>query len=613
MSSSPERAAWLRDLFIPLLLLVIYSVCFGLYSLHHETRSGILHAEEDTVRKVSVEMSQFQSTLDYFLREGNLVAVRESLASLGYDPRLQVGLLIDDQQLVQASTRLALLERPAAEAWPELELPENVQRRQQALEFTKGLVEVSGDRQRVVGFYPIPLSFGPAPKRTGFLFFQHDLKELKNASRYAAEQLVLRSTLMLLVIAGAMGFIVQRLLGRRIQHLVVAAQGMAEQIGRSREQLRENEERFQTLIERSPDAILVHRDGRLVFHNPAAAGLLGYERSEELRGRPLTELTVSENVLELMEPSEEGSPHEVHWVHPSGRQVLGEVVTFPLMFEGKPARVSIVRDITERKQLQEKLSAADRMASLGTLAAGVAHEINNPLAFILSNMRFVRDELQELSKGWGAEAREQLKELHEALDEALSGGDRVRDIVRDLRTFSRQDTGNRGPVNLHAVLDLCGNIAQGQLRHRAQWVKAYGEVPPVHASESRLTQLFLNLIINAAQAIPEGEDARRHEVRVTTRLQEEGWVLVEVQDTGSGIPPENLPRLFDPFFTTKPAGVGTGLGLSICHGIVLALGGRITVESEVGRGTTFRVFLPVVQAGPPVEGGNRNGAPPTAR
>jgi signal transduction histidine kinase len=152
-------------------------------------------------------------------------------------------------------------------------------------------------------------------------------------------------------------------------------------------------------------------------------------------------------------------------------------------------------------------------------------------------------------------------------------------------------------VNLHAVLDLCGNIARSQLRHRAQLVKAYGELPLVQANESRLGQLFLNLIVNAAQAIPEGEDTKAHEVRITTWREGEDQVVVEVKDTGVGIPPENLHRLFDPFFTTKPAGVGTGLGLPISLSIAKAMGGRITVDSEPGKGTAFRVFLPVGEAG----------------
>jgi signal transduction histidine kinase len=252
--------------------------------------------------------------------------------------------------------------------------------------------------------------------------------------------------------------------------------------------------------------------------------------------------------------------------------------------------VSIARDITERRQVQEKLLASERMASLGTVAAGVAHEINNPLSYMLSNLRFVDDELSAMADSGEGLADERGQEIREALKEALSGSQRVAEIVKDLRTFSRASDERRGPVDVQAVLDLCGNMAWSEIRHRARLVKDYGRVPPVHANESRLGQLFLNLLINAAQAIAHG-DIEGNEIHLSTRY-EEGQVVVAVRDTGEGISPENLDKLFKAFFTTKPEGVGTGLGLSICHGIVNELGGRIAVQSELGKGTIFQVFLP---------------------
>jgi len=613
-------AGRLRELLIPLLLLVLYALCFGLYTLHHETKLSVNSAEQVTMRRVTLEMTQLQTTLDDQLRQGNMAVVRETVSAMGANPYLHVGLLLDEEQNVLGSTQLALLGKPGREAWPELELPENVARRDRAREQMRGIVEVSNDRTRVVGYYPVPLTFGLAHRKVGFLFFQHDLMRMRLRLRHDVEQSVLRSTLMLLLIGSLMGLAVYVLLGRRIQRMVVTAQGlvegapgpqteprgedalgrlgqavtqMAEQIGRNRQQIEENEERFQTIIERSPDAILIHWEGQVVFNNPAAAAMLGYEQAVELQGRRLEELVVAEDFVLLTGEGLEGTPREVRWVTRSGRHVLGEVVTFPLVFERQRVRVSIVRDITERKQLQDKLNTADRMASLGTLAAGMAHEINNPLSFMLSNVRFATEELRALSEGWDEHQRERLREVLEALDETLTGGDRVRDIVKDLKTFSRADESKRGEVNVHAVLDLCANIARNHLKHRARLVKDYGELPTLQASESRLAQLFLHLIINAAQAIPEGGDIKANEVRLTTRREEAGWVVVEVKDTGVGISQEHLHRLFDPFFTTKAVGEGTGMGLSICHGIVAGLGGRIAVESAPGRGSTFRVFLPV--------------------
>jgi PAS domain S-box-containing protein len=357
------------------------------------------------------------------------------------------------------------------------------------------------------------------------------------------------------------------------------------------QELVENEARLRTLIDRSPDAILIHRQGALIFINPAGVAMLGYERAEELQGCSVEELVLPGEEAALTE-APGGGATELRWRHRTGRQVLGEGVSFPLGFGGQPAVVSIVRDVTERRSVQERLRAADRMASLGTLAASVAHEINNPLSFMLSNLRFIDEELRAMTETGESLASPRGQEVREALQETLTGSNRVSEIVHDLKTFSRGDEKRSGPVNVHAVLDLCANMARSQIRHRARLVKEYGELPPVLANETRLGQVFLNLLVNAAQAIPEGSDVKAHEIRVTTTRDEAGWAVVAVKDTGVGIPPENRSRLFDPFFTTKPAGVGTGLGLSICHGIITGLGGRITVDSEPGRGTLFRIFLP---------------------
>ena len=250
--------------------------------------------------------------------------------------------------------------------------------------------------------------------------------------------------------------------------------------------------------------------------------------------------------------------------------------------------IGVVEDVSEKKRIEAQLLLAARMASVGTLAAGVAHEINNPLAFILANLDF---SLQELA-GAGASS-----EVVSALREARDGGIRVREIVRDLKTFSRGYEDAKDPVDVRRVLQSALALAANELRHRAQLEIALSPAPPVLASEHRLGQVFLNLLINAAQAIPEGR-AGEHRIRAATGAAADGRALVEIADTGSGIPPDVLPRIFDPFFTTKPVGVGTGLGLAICHSIVAALGGEITVETQVGRGTAFRVLLPSAEPRP---------------
>jgi signal transduction histidine kinase/ligand-binding sensor domain-containing protein len=245
--------------------------------------------------------------------------------------------------------------------------------------------------------------------------------------------------------------------------------------------------------------------------------------------------------------------------------------------------------VQELQATRERLIHAEKMAAVGTLAAGVGHELNNPLAYVISNLNFVASEVREAAEH--SQQRARWEEVIQALAEALQGTERMRAIIQDLRTFSRMQPALRQRVELHTVLDRVLTLASGELSRSAQVVKNYGTPPAVFGDEARLAQVFLNLLINAAQAIPEGR-ADQNQIRLTTRADERGYAVVEVSDTGKGIAPEVLPRIFEPFFTTKEVGVGTGLGLSICHSYVQAMSGELRVRSEPGRGTTFEVVLP---------------------
>lgn len=244
----------------------------------------------------------------------------------------------------------------------------------------------------------------------------------------------------------------------------------------------------------------------------------------------------------------------------------------------------------ERKQLQENLRFAERMASLGTLAAGVAHEINNPMTYVLGNLEYIAEELAHHPvPAWGS-ADASLEQL---VAEAQDGARRVVRIVRDLKTFSRQsDNDPLVPLDLESTLDTAAEMVRAQIRHRARLERDYRGDTMVLGDNVRLGQVFVNLVVNAVQAIPDGSDPERQRITLRTYLDDKGQAVAEVEDTGTGIEPAHLPRLFDPFFTTKPIGIGTGLGLSSAMGIVSALGGTIDIESEVGVGTKVRVRLP---------------------
>lgn len=243
--------------------------------------------------------------------------------------------------------------------------------------------------------------------------------------------------------------------------------------------------------------------------------------------------------------------------------------------------------VAELEQTRDRLVNTEKLAAAGQLAAGVGHEINNPLSFIQGNLRFLKDRLverPELLRGYEGSG-----ELIECIDEADEGARRIAAIVRDLRTFARSDTTTVEPVDVRGALEFALSMAGPQLRHRARVERDLQAVPAVLANEARLGQVFLALLVNAAQAMKDGDAATN---RLLVRTVRQGdFVRVSICDTGGGISEDVLPRVFDPFFTTKPVGQGTGLGLSIAYGIVTEIGGRIEVESAPGKGASFHVSL----------------------
>ena len=272
----------------------------------------------------------------------------------------------------------------------------------------------------------------------------------------------------------------------------------------------------------------------------------------------------------------------------------------------KEQQASLIQRLEEA---QNQLIQSERMASIGQLAAGVAHEINNPVGFVNSNLgsmeHYLQNLLRLLSRYEQAQAelsaptQEQIVRLREEIDieflrgdvtellaESLDGLKRVTRIVQDLKTFSHADEAEQQWANLEAGLESTLRVAWNELKYKAEVIKEFAGIPEVECFPFQLNQVFMNLLVNAAHAIVE-----RGSITIRTG-HDEGHVWVEIQDTGHGIKPENLPRIFDPFFTTKSVGQGTGLGLSIAYGIVKKHHGQIEVRSVVGQGTTFKVLLP---------------------
>jgi len=253
----------------------------------------------------------------------------------------------------------------------------------------------------------------------------------------------------------------------------------------------------------------------------------------------------------------------------------------------------LVRDITVQTRMQTQLVQTERLASVGLLAAGVAHEVNNPLTYMLINFQRVRRGIRELADPSRSEGALALaSELETCVDMMIEGAERVRDIVQDLQRFSRSDRNDTYElVDVRSVVRHTLGPVSFELKRHARVVLELGPVPLVLASEGRLGQVFLNLLLNAVHALGHPDPAR-HVIRLATSTDTDGNAVIEVHDTGCGIAEHDLRRIFDPFFTTKPPTVGTGLGLAICHGITRSLGGTIRVESKLGVGTMFRVVLP---------------------
>jgi PAS domain S-box-containing protein len=315
----------------------------------------------------------------------------------------------------------------------------------------------------------------------------------------------------------------------------------------------------------------------------AALGL----RPKELLGRSVFELYANDPVS-LSNADRVLAGEEFTIESRLGSAVL-ETLFMPIRNEAGEVEgaIGVSIEVTERVAMQNRLLQSERLASMGTLSAMVAHEINNPLTYVLGNLELVAMQLSD-----PATTAPAVRELARWVNLAREGAGRVQRIVRGLQAFSRQDDDRAEPTDVCAALERALEMVDNVIRHRARIVRNLESVPPVFANELRLGQVFVNLLLNAAQAIPEGHHDT-NEIRVRTWHDEKtSAVVVTVEDTGSGIAPEVKSRIFEPFFTTKPIGAGTGLGLSICHGIIRGFGGSIEVESQLGKGAAFRVRLP---------------------
>jgi PAS domain S-box-containing protein len=379
--------------------------------------------------------------------------------------------------------------------------------------------------------------------------------------------------------------------------------------------------------------VLVDAAGEITFANPATEQVLGGGIGD-LHGKPLSSFLaeeVAEALLKRALECGEATPGiETRMRRRDGSFVPIALSCGPVIgSDGRPGgAVAAFRDLSDAQQWQAKVLQTEKMASIGQLAAGVAHEINNPMGFIHANLFQMTEYVADLRQIWSraemllktigggdadavqvaaadlTEAATELdvgfllQDLAKAIRESQEGSERIRHIVQDLRDFSHQDTGERVLADLNQCLDSTATIVWPMMKHVVVLSKRYGDLPPVPCYPMQLKQVFMNLLVNAYQAIEDALAARSHPTGIgtvtLTTAPHDGGVLIDISDTGTGIAPDHLDRIFDPFFTTKKVGAGTGLGLSTSFNIVRRHGGTMRVESELGRGTTFRIHLPLL-------------------
>jgi PAS domain S-box-containing protein len=375
--------------------------------------------------------------------------------------------------------------------------------------------------------------------------------------------------------------------------------------------LEASEIKFRRIVETAHEGIwMLDRDGHTTYMNRRMSDMLGIDPAAAGNANLLTFMTESK-VADAITPYLQGKTDgkttyrtECRLRRVDGAALWGMLAFHSIVDETGSCfgHLATIFDVTEQRRLQEQLMVSDRMASVGILAAGVAHEINNPLAAVLTNLHMALECVPNLQLD--AKSEPDRIELGEELRDALEASERLRDIVRDLKIFSRTPETSLGPVDIQRILESSLRMAWNELKHRARIVRQFQSTPFVQGDESRLGQVFLNLIVNAVQAMEEGH-VDRNTITVATAVDAHGRVEVEVRDTGTGMSQEVLSHLFTPFYTTKPVGVGTGLGLSICNRIVQALGGEIVVESELGKGSSFRVYLPAAETNTAVRKASR--------
>ncbi len=356
------------------------------------------------------------------------------------------------------------------------------------------------------------------------------------------------------------------------------------------------EDRYRMLMENASCGIFIYdKNGIVQEINKQGESIFGYSR-DHMIGKDFRKFVVPEEqeyaalqIQKLIIEKKIG-PNEGHIVQPSGLIVDVVFSAISIDIHGENILLCILNNMTEYNQLHTRAVLNDKLATVGTLTAGIIHEINNPLTWLLGNIDLLQDEFLQLKK---ENINQQvLAKLDEMINDSLQGAKQIRDIVSTLKGFSRLEDKELFPVDIHSIINDAIKIASTQFKNHPDIQTIFApDLPLMMFTRNKLLQVFLNLIINAHQSLPEN-NLNNNSITISTTTEDE-LLRIDITDSGIGIKPEDLPKIFESFYTTKPAGIGTGLGLSICSDIVSSMGGKIDVKSVFGSGTTFTIHLPI--------------------
>ena len=619
---------------VPVILLAFAAALSAVNLIYHVPEAERA-AEEDSRKRLAQEMSRLQSTLEYLLLKGDLEAGEHEISVLAHNHDVVIAALTDDRNVVIAATRRAWLGRQIEDVSPQFD----VDRAVRAIRERRAGIAIDAHGDMLLGHAGILMGSERdelRPSRSGNLFLAYDLKRYKAEARAQVIQQSLYWSGWVTALALALWLVFHFLLTRRTARLVGAAEELAsgnlaarsdlggdDELGRlgrafdamarkvqrtqmrlhddiaervrvqrelehSEAALRASEEQYRAMFNASIDGLaLWNEDGRLVDVNPALWRMYGHADAQFSARHPaFAPPSYLPRFLDALRTGE--SVHaEVTEQRKDGSTLALEVYGIPVQYQGRPHVLTIARDVTEKKraadelaQQRESLYQREKLAALGSLLAGVSHELNNPLSVVVARAVLLEEQGDAKTQAAAAKIR--------------TAAERCARIVRTFLAMARQQRPERGPVAINEVVTAALDIAAYAIRTSGIEVElalAAG-LPQVLADADQLHQVLLNLVVNAQQSLQEMPPPRR--IRIASELDAGGDTLrVTVADNGPGIPAHLRARVFEPYFTTKPIGIGTGVGLAVSLGIIEAHGGRLTVDGARGGGAVFTIALPV--------------------